>query len=103
MSKKVYLALVLHNHQPLGNFADVYQANFDSCYEPLIGLLEKHPQIQTTLHYTGSLLDWLTANRPEFIARVRVLVERKQVEILSGGYYEPILASIPDDDKIGQI
>ena len=103
MSKKIYLALVLHNHQPLGNFGDVYKANFDSCYEPLIGLLEKHPQIQTTLHYTGSLLDWLTANRPEFIERVRVLVERKQVEILSGGYYEPILASIPDDDKIGQI
>jgi alpha-amylase len=103
MSKKIYLALVMHNHQPLGNFADVYESNFNSCYEPMIGMLEKHEQIKATLHYTGSLLDWLKAHRPNFITRVRALVERKQVEILSGGYYEPILVSIPDDDKIGQI
>lgn len=103
MPKHIYLALVLHNNQPLGNFASVYEENFERAYEPIIALLERYPTVHLTLHYTGSLLDWLKENRPEFIERVRELVQRKQIEILGGGYYEPILASIPDDDKLGQI
>jgi len=34
---------------------------------------------------------------------LKLMVERGQVELLTGGYYEPILAVIPDDDKLGQI
>jgi len=103
MTKHIYLALVLHNNQPLGNFSNVYEENFKLAYEPIIAILERYPGIKLTLHYTGSLLDWIKAERPQFIGRVRKLVERGQIEILSGGYYEPILASIPDEDKIGQI
>lgn len=103
MSKHIYLALVLHNNQPLGNFSEVYEYNFSRAYEPLISLLERYPTIQLTLHYTGSLLDWLKEHQPDFIERLKVLAQRKQIELLSGGYYEPILASIPDEDKIGQI
>ncbi len=55
------------------------------------------------LHYSGSLLDWLFENRPEFIEKVKVLVQRGQVEIMTGGYYEPILPLVPDRDCIGQI
>ena len=31
------------------------------------------------------------------------LVDRGQVEILGGGYYEPVLASLPERDRIGQL
>ena len=31
------------------------------------------------------------------------LVARDQVEILGGGYYEPVLASLPERDRIGQL
>ena len=55
------------------------------------------------LHYSGSLLDWITARKPAFIERLARLAASGQVEFLSGGYYEPILPSIPDEDKIGQI
>ena len=41
--------------------------------------------------------------RPEFIARLAALVARDQVEILGGGYYEPVLASLPERDRIGQL
>ncbi|MBO0794852.1 MAG: DUF1926 domain-containing protein, partial [Ktedonobacteraceae bacterium] len=37
------------------------------------------------------------------IERIQALVRRNQVEIVGGGYYEPILPSIPDSDKIIQI
>src|SRR5207247_3538975 len=34
---------------------------------------------------------------------LRDLVSNEQVELLGGGYYEPILISIPDRDKLAQL
>jgi alpha-amylase/alpha-mannosidase (GH57 family) len=69
----------------------------------MIEALERHPGIRLSLHYTGSLLDWLDEAHPEFLERIATLVHRKQVELVGGGYYEPILPAIPDVDKIAQI
>ena len=66
-------------------------------------ILSEHPEIKVNLHYTGSLLDWLESFHPEFIRKVRSLIERGQVEMLGGGYYEPILSVIPDADSEGQL
>ena len=54
-------------------------------------------------HYTGPLLDWIRAERPDFLARLQALVARGQVELLGGGYYEPVLASLPERDRIAQL
>jgi alpha-amylase len=99
----IQLGLLLHNHQPVGNFPWVFQEVYESSYLPMLDALERHPQVRLALHYTGSLLDWLGEAHPEFLRRVATLVERGQVEMVSGGYYEPILPSIPDTDKIVQI
>jgi alpha-amylase len=69
----------------------------------MLQALERHPTVRLSLHYTGSLLDWLEEAHPEFLARIAALVAREQVEMVSGGYYEPILPSIPDDDKVAQV
>jgi hypothetical protein len=97
------LALVLHNHQPVGNFGWVIARNYDLAYAPLLAALERHPGIQVGLHYSGPLLEWLRAERPEFLARLGALVDCGRVEILGGGYYEPVLASLPEQDRIGQL
>ena len=101
--KHISLGLVFHNHQPVGQWDNVFEEIYERSYELMIAALERYPHVQVGLHYTGSLLDWLREHRPDFIRRVRALVARGQVEILSGGYYEPILPSIPDDDKYSQI
>jgi len=99
----IYLGLALHNHQPVGNFPWVFQQAYLQAYLPMLEALEKHPGIRISLHYSGSLLDWLEQNHPDFLSRVARLVGRGQVEIMTGGYYEPILPIIPDEDKLGQI
>ena len=96
-------ALVIHNHQPVDNKDEVIEMIYKRSYLPFIDILSKHPQIKANLHYTGSLLDWLESFHPEFTGKIRSLVERGQVEMLGGGYYEPILSVIPDSDSIGQI
>ena len=103
MAKQIYLALAFHNHQPVGNFESVFEQGYREAYEPMVAALERHPHVRLALHYTGPLRDWLAEHHPEFLARVRALVEAGQVEMMTGAYYEPILSSIPDRDKLGQI
>ena len=103
MRKEIFLALVIHNHQPVGNFDYVFERACREAYEPMIALIEKHPGIRITLHYSGCLLDWIIKNRGDLIERLKALVARNQIEIMTGGYYEPVLIAIPDSDKKGQI
>ncbi len=99
----IHLGLLLHNHQPVGNFPWVFQQVYEESYLPMIEALERHPKVRLSLHYTGSLLDWVEEAHPEFLERIAALTRRNQIEIVSGGYYEPILPSIPDNDKVAQI
>jgi len=103
MPPKIYLSLALHNHQPVGNFGWVIEEAYHKAYLPMVECLERHSHVRLALHYTGPLRDWLVENQPDFFPRIRSLVERGQIEILSGAYYEPVLASLPDVDKIGQV
>jgi 4-alpha-glucanotransferase len=100
---RISLALVIHNHQPVGNFGWVIEHVFEQAYEPLVAALERHPCVRLSLHYTGALLDWLVAERPGFIAALRALVDRGQVEMIGGGLYEPVLTSIPERDRRAQL
>jgi len=100
---RLSLALVVHNHQPVGNFDFVFAEATEKAYDPLLEALERHPTIRMALHYTGPLLDWLGEQRPEHLERLGNLVDRGQIELLGGAYYEPILVAIPDPDKLAQI
>lgn len=102
-TSSIHLGLLLHNHQPVGNFPWVFQQVYEESYLPMVEALERHPDVRLSLHYTGSLLDWFEEAHPEFLQRINVLVQRGQVEMVGGGYYEPILPSIPDADKVAQI
>ncbi len=97
------LLFAIHNHQPEGNFGEVFESAYDACYVRIVDALEAHPKVKVSLHHTGPLLEWIELNRPQYFARVRTLVERGQVELLGGGFYEPMLAILPERDAIGQI
>ena len=103
MAPRISLALALHNHQPVGNFGWVFNDVFELAYRPMLDALDRHPRVRLALHYTGPLLDWIAAERPEFIERLAGMVARDQVELLGGGYYEPVLASLPERDRVGQL
>ncbi len=101
--KKIKFAFAIHNHQPIGNFEHVFEYAFSHSYLPFLEVLERHPGFKTSLHFSGILLEWIKEHHPEVMGKLRCMVEKGQVELLTGGYYEPVLAVIPDRDKIGQI
>ena len=93
----------VHNHQPVGNFDHVLEEAYELAYEPFLKKVFENPGVKLSLHNTGFLLDWLVEKRPSYVELVRAMVERGQLEIIGGGYYEPVLAVIPVQDRLGQI
>ena len=100
---KVQFIFAIHNHQPVGNFDFVAEDAYQKAYLPFIKVLERHPSLKITLHYTGILYHYFEQHHPEFIDMLKNLVNEGRAEILSGGFYEPILSVLPDEDKIGQV
>ena len=97
------LVLALHNHQPVGNFDDVFATNLRDAYAPMLAALEEFPSLRVVMHTSGPLLDWLQENAAEYVERLRHAASVGQVEILGGPMTEPVLAAIPRRDRIGQI
>ncbi len=103
MIDKIRFMMILHNHQPVGNFDWVFKDAAEDAYLPFLDVLEKHPDIKFGLHTSGPLLEWFEKNRPDYFDRIRELITRGQLEILGGAFYEPIIAVLPDQDKRGQL
>jgi alpha-amylase len=101
--KSICFPLVFHFHQPVNNFTHVIEDVYQKSYEPLIDSIFKFEKVKFTLHFSGNLLEWFLNNKPEFINKVKVMAKRGQIEIIGGGYYEPIFSIIPYRDKIAQI
>jgi hypothetical protein len=99
----VRLILALHNHQPVGNFDGVFEASYRESYLPFLDVMADYPALPFVLHISGPLLEWLVEHQPDYVARVRAMAEAGRVEILGGGFFEPILTMIPHRDRVGQI
>lgn len=100
---KFTLAFGIHNHQPVGNFDGVFEDAHQSAYLPFLKLIESSPTVRLSLHQSGILWKWQEERHPEYFELVRKLMEKGQIDLLTGGFYEPILSSIPERDAIGQI
>jgi hypothetical protein len=101
--RKFEFVLLIHAHQPVGNFDDVFERAYASSYLPFLEVLARHPSIRVGLHYSGPLLEWIERAHPVYFDQLRALVGSGQVEMVGGGFYEPILVAIPPEDRREQI
>ena len=93
----------IHNHQPLGNFGWVFEDAYNNAYRPFMEILEEFPSMKMAAHFSGPLLEWLNENKPDYIDLLKRLVRKGQLEIVVAGFYEPVLAAIPKEDRLLQI
>ncbi len=103
MAEKITFLMILHNHQPVGNFDWVFDNAANDSYVPFLDVLERFPAVRLGLHVTGPLLEWFDENKPDYLDRIGALIKKGQLELLGGAFYEPIISVLPDCDKIGQI
>jgi len=101
--KKINFVFGIHSHQPVGNFDFVFDDAFKKAYQPFLNIIEKYPDFRINIHYSGILLEWIEKHYPDHIEQLARMSEKGQIEILSGGFYEPIVSIIPREDALGQI
>ncbi|MDZ4788462.1 MAG: alpha-amylase/4-alpha-glucanotransferase domain-containing protein [Blastochloris sp.] len=101
--KKVYLQIAWHHHQPVGNLTSILEDCYQRCYWPILQAIERYPVLKFNLSYSGPLLEFFKNKHPEFLQLLSKLVVQERVELLSGGFYEPILAELSEEDRVGQL
>ena len=93
----------VHAHQPVGNFPDVIERAHQRCYRPFLLTLERYPGFRFGMHMSGWLLDWLSDNHPQDLARLQAMSARGQIEWFGSGDCEPVLSAIPERDRRAQL
>lgn len=100
---KLPLHLGVHCHQPVENFYHVVDYAVEKSYMPFFETALGNDKFRFSVHYSGWLLEYIKKNHTELFGMMRDAASNGQAEYFSGGYYEPILASIPSVDRREQI
>ena len=76
---------------------------YKSAYKSIASFLYANPNFPFSFYFTGPVLEWLQKNHKEYLVIIEELINRKQVEILGGAYYNSLLPLLPHIDRVGQI
>ncbi len=101
--KQTALLLGLHCHQPVDNFHHVVDEAIEKSYRPFFEVASQYPEFKFSVHYSGWLLEYIQEKDSKLFKLMQQCSRSGQIEFLSGGFYEPILASISSRDRIAQI
>jgi hypothetical protein len=93
----------VHLHQPVGNFDSVFEEHLRDVYRPLIEHVAARDFLPIVLHMSGPLLEWLERHAGDYLDRLGALAADGRLEFLLAGFYEPVLASLPRQDRLEQI
>ena len=103
MNPKLNIIFSAFGHLPSGTGEVKFEALYNKEIKPLIAALDKYPKINMVLYYSGVIFNWIERRHPEFFMLLEDLLNRKQAELLGGGFYNPMLSLLPPADRIGQI
>jgi len=98
---KTDLLFGIHCHQPIDNFDKVVYEIIEKSYKPFFQTLKNYPKFRCSVHFSGWLFQFIKDKEPKLFSLIKEL--SSQIEFFTGGFYEPILASIPSCDRIDQI
>ncbi len=101
--KRVSLHLAFHHHQPVGNLESVLEDVYQKCYRPLLEGIASCSCLRVNLSYSEPVLRFMEKRHPEYLDLLRSLLEQERAEFLVSGFYEPVLADLPEDDRRGQL
>ncbi|HPU07802.1 MAG TPA: alpha-amylase, partial [Thermogutta sp.] len=79
---RVRLVLLLHDHQPVGNFDHVFQQAYEDSYRPFLEILKRWEGIRVSLHTSGPLMEWLDSVHPGYLDEIAGLVNQGRIEII---------------------
>lgn len=89
----------------ISQFQDLssYKEAYEKAYKPLGVLLFGNLDFKFSFHFSGPQLELFRKHNPEFVELLKTLLVRKQIEIIGGGYYNPLFPLLFPTDRSAQI
>lgn len=103
MAQPIRFVFGLHLHQPVGNFGHVFEEHVRDVYLPFLEHVKTTGLLPIAIHMSGPLLEWLERYDARVVDLIGNLTSEGKIELLLAGFYEPVLAVIPRDDRLEQI
>ena len=82
---------------------EVVRQRVEEVVVPLLERLASCPTVRCGLHLSGTLIEWMASHAPPAMKALQLAVRDGRVEPVGGGYFDPILAAIPEHDVSGQL
>lgn len=79
------------------------EERYNSLYKHFVSYLYKHPKFLVAMSFSGEQIDYFEEKHPEILELLQELTSRNQVEIIGGGYYDPVFPLLFPVDRSGQI
>lgn len=100
---QIYVCFSLKSFSTSLASVEEIENDYQNVYKPLAKFLYSHPEFSFTLSLSGTQLQYYKKKRNEIITILKQLIDRKQVELLGGGFYDPILPLLYPVDRNGQV
>ena len=103
MSTSIRLCLVLHNHQPIGNFDHVFEAAYRESYLPFLDVFESYDALSVSLAHQRAAHGVAGRASSGVPGAAPIAGFPRPRRDHWWRFYEPILTMIPSRDRLGQI
>lgn len=97
------LNLELYSGSTNFNSVSEYKMIYDNYYKPLVSFLYANPDFSFSFYFSGPEFEYIKKKNPEFLEILKKLVDRKQVELIGGGFYNPVFPLLFPMDRSGQV
>ncbi len=101
--QKSFAIIGAYNSLAEGADPSLFEETYQVSWRPFLSTLYRFPDLCAALHYSGTVLAWLEAKHPEFLMLLEEMASRKQIELLGGGFFAPLIPLLPGQDRLGQI
>lgn len=101
--KRLNIILGVISQPPRGLDPRFYEGSYQRALRPFLKTLNEFPDFPVSLFFSGTQLEWLGTEHPEAIMLIGDMVKRRQVEMIGGGYYDPIFPIVSSSDRVGQV
>ncbi|WP_428771551.1 alpha-amylase/4-alpha-glucanotransferase domain-containing protein [Treponema sp. HNW] len=99
----VKICFVLAFNLPGAELPEHIEELYQTRYKKILSFLYTHPEMRLSFFVSGRILEWIEKKHDEIISICSEMVDRRQIEVLGGGYYEPLFPLLLPADRSAQI
>lgn len=100
---RISICLSLKSSQIGPQKNEIFDKDYTTVYKPVMQFLFGNPDFKMTFAFNGPQIEYFEKKHPEFLEILKLLISRKQIEVLGGGYYDPAFPLLFPMDRTGQI